>query len=722
MQNPAIAAAPNASATPSQLPRVITHADLWLMPRVSAPVLSPDAQHVVFSLIEPAYTPAQQMQDLWLVATNGKSPARRLTRSMAPESGVNWAPDSQMLAFSTQREGDLVPQIYTLSLRGGDAMRATALTHGARAPKFLPDGKQLLFIANVFAGAGTEEAQKAMLEARATNKSSARVYTGFPIRFWDKWLDDKQIRPFLLNLEDGTVRDLLVDNAITKQPGYGGQFAESTEELDTTISPNGKIVLAISSNRNRAAFSFTHTDLYAYDPATSALTRLTGKNSLEAADSFSKPVFSKDGRSLFALRSARTAKVYNASELVAFEVRDDGGPGQMRHGQMRPGEMRLGEMRVLAMPQRLAISSFAVGATQLSLTVEENGSEQLWQCSFKLDRVKRLNLAMAGHSKQNSQMTHGVLSALSGNDRGLVGTYENAQNPMQIVRIDVGGSPKIVPLTGFGQDQLKQIELSPAEHFFSARSDGSKIHSMLIRPARFDATKKYPLLVLIHGGPHIMWRDAFFLRWNYHLLAQDKYVVLLSNYRGSTGSGEAFAQAIQGDPFKGPNADLELAADDAVSRFSFIDAKRQCAAGASYGGHLVNWIQGINTTRFRCLISHAGLVNAESQWGTSDLIYGREVNAGGPVWEQGAVWREQNPIRLASAFKTPILVSIGELDYRVPLNNTLEYWSALQRMQVPSKLMVFPDENHWILKGDNSKFFYDELASWLEKYLSQESQ
>jgi dipeptidyl aminopeptidase/acylaminoacyl peptidase len=244
----------------------------------------------------------------------------------------------------------------------------------------------------------------------------------------------------------------------------------------------------------------------------------------------------------------------------------------------------------------------------------------------------------------------------------------------------------------------------------------------LIRPARFDATKKYPLLVLIHGGPHIMWRDAFFLRWNYHLLAQDKYVVLLSNYRGSTGSGEAFAQAIQGDPFKGPNADLELAADDAVSRFSFIDAKRQCAAGASYGGHLVNWIQGINTTRFRCLISHAGLVNAESQWGTSDLIYGREVNAGGPVWEQGAVWREQNPIRLASAFKTPILVSIGELDYRVPLNNTLEYWSALQRMQVPSKLMVFPDENHWILKGDNSKFFYDELASWLEKYLSQESQ
>ncbi len=670
------------------------------MPRVSAPVLSPDGQKVVFTVLEPSYTPEQQKQDLWLVDTHGRQPARRLTQSIAAETGVTWAPDGQMIAFSTQREGDTVPQLYTMSLRGGEALRATGLTHGARAPKFLADGKQLLFVANVFAGASSEAEQKALFEERRKVKTTARVYQGFPIRYWDKWLDDKQIRPFLVNLEDGKVGDILAGNPLIRQPGYGGQFTESSEELETAVSPNGQIVLAISSNRDRAAYSFTHTDLYSYDPATQKLNRLTGSGALDADNSFSKPVFSKDGRSLFALRSPRTNKVYNASELVRFDV--NGVTDQ-------PTELPLQNMRVLSLPNRLAVSTFAVGATMLSFSVEENGLEQLWQTDFKLANAKRV-----------SRLTRGVLSALNGNDKGLVGTYESAQSPMQIVRIDANSSEQIfVPLTGFGKDRLEQFELSPAEHFLSKRADGSKIHSMLIRPARFDASKKYPMLVLIHGGPHIMWRDAFFLRWNYHLIAGDKYVVLLTNYRGSTGSGEAFAQEIQEDPFKGPTADLELAADDAVRRFDFIDGKRQCAGGASYGGHLANWIQGINTARYRCLISHAGLVNAEAQWGSSDVIYGREVNAGGPVWEQGTVWREQNPIGLGGKFRTPVLVTVGELDYRVPLNNTIEYWSALQRMQVPSKLIVFPDENHWILKGENSKFFYAEVGSWLEKHLSQ---
>ena len=681
-----------AFATAGQQGRAITHEDLWLMPRVSAPVLSPDGQMVVFTVIEPSYDPLQQKQDLWLVDTNGKNPARRLTQSIAAETGVAWAPDSQMLAFSTLREGDIVPQLYTLSLRGGEATRVTSLTHGARAPKFLPDAKGLLFIANVFAEANSEAEQKSMLEERANRKTTARVYDSFPVRYWDKWLDGKQIRPYLLNLGDGVVTDVLAGNPLTQQPGFGGQFTESSEELDTAISPDGQVVLAISTNRNRAAFSFTHTDLYAYNPATRALKRLTGTGTLDAADSYSKPVFSKDGRSLFALRSPRTAKVYNANELVRFDVRAAG----------------LQNMRVLQMPQRLAITSFALGPANLSFSVEENGLEQIWQADFKLAQAKRV-----------TQLTQGVLSGLNGNEAGLVGTYESAQSPMQIVRIDnTSKNQPFVALTNFGLERLQQLELSQAEHFLSVRADGSKIHSMLIRPAGFDASKKYPLLVLIHGGPHIMWRDAFFLRWNYHLIAQDKYVVLLSNYRGSTGSGEKFAQEIQEDPFKGPTADLTLAADDALRRFSFIDSKRQCAGGASYGGHLANWIQGVNTKRYRCLISHAGLVNAEAQWGSSDVIYGREVNAGGPVWDQGPVWREQNPIRLAGAFKTPVLVTVGELDYRVPLNNTLEYWSALQRMQVPSKLIVFPDENHWILKGENSKFFYGELASWLDKYLS----
>jgi dipeptidyl aminopeptidase/acylaminoacyl peptidase len=237
-----------------------------------------------------------------------------------------------------------------------------------------------------------------------------------------------------------------------------------------------------------------------------------------------------------------------------------------------------------------------------------------------------------------------------------------------------------------------------------------------VRPPGFDASKKCPLFVLIHGGPHAMWRDQFFIRWNYHLLAARGYVLLLTNYSGSTGFGEEFGRSIQGDPLKGPADEINEAADAAIARFGFIDGTRQCAGGASYGGHLSNWLQA-STTRYKCLVSHAGLVNLESQWGTSDTIYGREVNMGGPPWDQAPVWREQNPIRFAAKFRTPVLVTIGENDYRVPLNNTLEYWSALQRMQVPSRLLVFPDENHWILKGENSRFFYDEVGAWLDRWL-----
>jgi dipeptidyl aminopeptidase/acylaminoacyl peptidase len=220
----------------------------------------------------------------------------------------------------------------------------------------------------------------------------------------------------------------------------------------------------------------------------------------------------------------------------------------------------------------------------------------------------------------------------------------------------------------------------------------------------------------MHGGPAGMWKDQFFLRWNYHLIAQPGYVVLMTDYVGSTGYGEAHAQGIQLDPLKTPADEINQAADEAIKRYPFIDATRQAAGGASYGGHLANWMQA-TTTRYKCLVSHAGLVNLEAQWGTSDAIYHRELQSGGPPWEQGTVWKTQNPIRFAAKFKTPVLVTVGERDFRVPLNNTLEYWSALQRMKVPSKLLVFPRANHWILNGEDSRFFYSELHAWLKRWL-----
>jgi dipeptidyl aminopeptidase/acylaminoacyl peptidase len=240
---------------------------------------------------------------------------------------------------------------------------------------------------------------------------------------------------------------------------------------------------------------------------------------------------------------------------------------------------------------------------------------------------------------------------------------------------------------------------------------------MIALPPGFDPSRQYPLFVLIHGGPHLMYKDEFFIRWNYHLLAQPGYVVLMTNYSGSTGFGEAFAQAIQGDPLEGPAAEINQAADEAIRRYPFIDASRQAAGGASYGGHLANWL-AVSTTRYRALVSHAGLYDLKTQWTTSDIAWSRERNLGGPAWEDLPVWRRQSPFWHSTRLKTPILVTFGERDFRVPYNNGLEFWTVLQRQQVESRLVIFPDENHWILKGENSRYFYQEVQGWLAKYLA----
>ena len=274
------------------------------------------------------------------------------------------------------------------------------------------------------------------------------------------------------------------------------------------------------------------------------------------------------------------------------------------------------------------------------------------------------------------------------------------------------------PLTSFTAARAAKIDWQPVREFWFTDTKGKRIHSFVALPPDFDPAKKYPLFVLIHGGPHGAWRDQFVIRWNYHLLAAPGYVVLLTNYTGSTSFGEKFAQDIQGDPLEGPAREINEAADEAIRQFPFVDATRQVAGGASYGGHLSNWL-ATTTTRYKALVSHAGLYDLKTQWLTSDVVYSRERNMGGPAWEGGAGWKAQSPFFRSANLKTPILVTVGERDFRVPMNNALEFWSVLKRQKVPSRLIVFPDENHWVLKGENSRFFYREVQAWLAKWLDQ---
>jgi dipeptidyl aminopeptidase/acylaminoacyl peptidase len=670
----------------------LTHESIWLLSRVGAPVPSPDGKLAVFPVTEPAYSESEQSTDLWLVPTDGSAKPRQITFTKAGESGVAWSPDGKRIAFATRRDGDESPQIYLLDLTGGEARRITTLTLGASSPKFSPDGKMLLFNSTVYPGATTEEQNKKLAAERKARKYNARVYESFPIRQWDRWVEDTQTHLYVMPL-DGSAKpkDLLAGTKLTAEKGYFGNPTSSGDDPQGEWTPDGKaIVFTASTNRNSSAFAFSNTHLYSIPVTGGEPQQLT-----TGADSYSDPQFRPDGKALYCLHErAPGAKMYSLSRIAMFPWNAG----------------KLGERSLIAGNFDRSVSKFVItsDSSRLFFTAEDAGVEKLYrlpaqggtpELAYDIDRGVYTNLAIAEDAPEPV----------------LLANYETATQPNEIVRIDLAAKGH-KRLSEFTVKKVSELELPPIRHFWHTSSKGKKIHSWIAVPPGFDETKKYPLFVLIHGGPHGMWRDQFFLRWNYHLIANPGYVVLMTDYSGSTGYGEAFAQAVEGDPLKGPADEINEAADAAIKQFAFIDGTRQAAGGASYGGHLANWLQA-TTTRYKCLISHAGLVNLESQWATSDTIYGRERTMGGPIWEGGAGWREQNPIRYAAKFKTPILVTVGERDFRVPLNNSLENWSVLQRMKVPSKLIVFPDENHWILKGENSRFFYQQLHEWLARWL-----
>jgi dipeptidyl aminopeptidase/acylaminoacyl peptidase len=677
--------------------RPITHEDLWLMPRVADPVISPNGRFAVFQLTRPAYDSDKQASHLWVVATDGSAPARQVTHVRSGESGVTWSPDSRKIAFTTKREGDEAAQVYVLDLAsGGEAVPVTSLSTGARLPRFSPDGQRIAFTSDVPAGSRNDADSRRIKQAEEEHKHEVLIYSSFPIRNWDRWLPARQPRLMVQVLGEDAAVDVLADSELVTLPGFAARTTAGGSEFDAVWTPDGKsLVFVASRNRDRAAFAPTNTDLWQVPATGGEPRRLTGGDALDAGDSWSAPAFSPDGRSLYALRHPASGFVYNAARLARLDW-----PGAVPNSET-------------TLPDARSVSEFAVSpdSRELFMLADDAGHVKLYRGG-----------ARGGEARLAFDMDQGIYTNLSVNAQGgsamLVASFQSAISPAEVVRIDLrrGAHQR---LTGFAVEAAAKLDLQPVEHFWFENERGARVHSMLVRPAGFDPERKYPLVVMMHGGPHMMSSDYFFLRWNYHLLAGTEYVVLWTNYTGSTGFGEAFAQAIQGDPLRGPANEINQAADEAIARYDFIDGARQCAGGASYGGHLANWLQG-TTERYRCLISHAGLVNLEAQWGTSDIAYSREANLGGPHWEDLPVWREQNPIRYAARWRTPVLVTAGQNDYRVPVNNTLEYWTALQRQRVESRLLVYPNEHHWILNGHNSRHFYGEIADWLARWLGDE--
>ena len=669
----------------------LTHETMFLMDRVSSPAVSPDGRWVVFTVTDPSYNEKEQTTDLWIAPADASAKPRRITFTKAGESGATWSPDSRRIAFSAKREGDDQSQIYILDIAGGgEAQRVTSSPTGARSPRFRDDGNAILFLSNTYRDALTDEANAKAAKEEKDKKVNVRVYESFPIRNWDRWLDpNRQAQIFVQPLTaDGKAKSLLAGSKLIAEPGFSGQLGSSGEGFESAWSPDGQsIVFGATTGRNAAAYAEVTTDLYRVSVNGGEPERIAS-----GEGSYGSPQFSPDGKTLYATFNPNNGKLYNHDRIVAFDW------PSLRNRRVVTPE-----------PFDRSPGTFAVtpDSKTIYFTAEDAGLIKIYSVP-----------ATGGVPTIAIEPERGVFSGIDIASDGpgvvMVGLWGSSVNPNEVVRIDTAKKTRR-NITDFNVEKAASIDWQPPQHFWFTNSDGLRVHNMIVLPPDFDPNRKYPLFVLMHGGPFSMWSDSISLRWNYHLLAKPGYVMVMTNYRGSTGFGEAFSRAIAGDPLRGPANDINQGADEAIKRYPFIDASKQVAAGASYGGHLANWLEG-TTTRYKALISHAGLINMESQWGTSDTIYHRELMAGGPVWEQGAVWREQNPIRLAANFKTPMLLSVGERDFRVPLNQTLENWSVLQRQRVPSKLLVWPEENHWILDGENSRFFYQQVWDWIERW------
>jgi dipeptidyl aminopeptidase/acylaminoacyl peptidase len=404
-------------------------------------------------------------------------------------------------------------------------------------------------------------------------------------------------------------------------------------------------------------------------------------------------MFSSDGRALYCLLEPHTEFVREMVEIARFDW---------------DGEASGDEPLVITGSFDRSVNQMDLGprGRTVYFTAHDAGRARVYSVSARGGEVRALD-----------DESRGVYAGVAVAGRQLVARWESSVVPAEIVRIDAS-SGRHTPISRFNAGRVAGLDRPAFIEFWFENAAGHSVHSWLALPPGFDENEKYPLVLMIHGGPFSSSTDSDHVRWSPHLLAAPGYVVLMTDYTGSNGYGEAFAQAIQGTPLKAPGDDLMRAVDEALERYPFIDAERMAATGASYGGHLVNWLQA-TTTRFDALVGHAGLVDLEGQYSSSDAVWHRERMNGGPAWGDSPVWQEESPSTYADNFKTPILLTIGEKDFRVPVNQTIAAWTYVQRMQVPGRLLVFHDANHWIMNAKEARYYWEEMHAWLAKHLDK---
>jgi dipeptidyl aminopeptidase/acylaminoacyl peptidase len=643
--------------------------------RIADPQISPDGRWVTFTVQTVDVAANKKPQQIWIVPLQGGAPIQ-ITHEGDSNQRARWSPDSKNIAFVSDRTG--TPEIWMMAPDGSNARAVTNFATGADGVLYSPDGKNLLFTSDVYPDCGADNAcNQKKLDTERASKVHARVYSDLLYRHWTAWQSKRRSHLMVVAAEGGAVHDLTPGDRNVPPFSLGGPD-------DYAISPDGKEVCYTRKSEPVPAVS-TNSDLYVVPVAGGETRQITTNPGADAS-----PQYSPDGKYIAWRAQFRPGYESDRWRLMVLE-RSTGSVTNLTESLDR------------------WVNSFAWSPDSAALfyTAEDRGRQAInW---IPVTGGASRSVASGDNELDDMQLTR--------DGKTMVYTAMSGVSPTEIFRASSSGGPPAA-LTHLNDAVLNSYQLTPLEEFWANAPDGARIQTFMVKPPGFQANRKYPVLFLIHGGPQGAWGHSWTYRWNAQVFAAAGYVVVEPNPRGSTGYGQKFIDEINNDWGGKAFDDIMSVTDYVANNYPYADSARMTAAGGSYGGYMIDWMLG-HTQKFKALITHAGVYDLPSEFGATEELWFPLWEFGGTPWDNPDEYAKWSPSHYVKDFHTPTLVIDGELDFRVPYTQGLQLFTALQMQKVPSKLMVFPDEGHWILKPQNSVLWYQTFIDWIDSWVKK---
>ena len=648
--------------------------DMLAMDRLSDPQVSPDGKWIAFVLRKTDLEEDKGRTDLWLVGADGTA-LRRLTSHKASDSNPRWAPDGKSIWFVSARSD--TSQVWRIAIDGGEAEQVTEQPLDVGNLIVAPDGRHIAFTMEVFPDCNTPGETKDKLDEIESKKMSGRIYESIFVRHWDTWKDGRRSHLFMMPAAGGKAVDVMSGmDADTPSKPFGGP-----EEI--TFTPDGKGVIFASRDVGAEEPWSTDFDLYLAPVDGSEPPQcLTDKN--EAWDT--NPVFSPDGKTLAYLAMARPGYESDRFRIIL---------------RRWPGSLE----RVLTEDWDRSPSSicFSADGNTIYTTAANTGQRSLFAIDVKTGAAR--TIVKEGRAGSPGIVGQRIIYGLS-----------NLNSPVELYSVNPDGSD-VRQITKINSEKIAAAHMGQYEQFTFAGWNDETVYCYVVKPIDFDPDKKYPVAFLIHGGPQGSFGNSFHYRWNPQAYAGAGYAAVMVDFHGSTGYGQAFCDSIRADWGGKPLEDLQKGLAAALKRYPWMDGERVGALGASFGGYMINWIAGNWSDRFRCLVNHDGNLCERMAYYDTEELWFPEWDRVGTPWDNPENYEKHNPVNFVKNWKTPMLVIHGAQDFRVADTQGLGTFNALQRREIPSKLLYFPDENHWVLKPANSILWHETVIAWLNQWL-----